>query len=264
MNRPSRNEPSRFGRVEEVQRGPRRRRVDDDEVPPRAAVVVPVRADLLVELAELLHRHVLLRARERAGDRLVEGVREDLVGLLGGRVGDDDLVERPLHVEHHRVERATGRRVDVVHRPRGVVELGEAHRLGEPPGGVDGEDDDLAPLLRRAQSESGGRGGLADPAGAAAHDDVGMPVGEQRVDVQPRGSRGGPRAHPGDLRRSSRARRAGRRTRGRSTSRHRPGSSAAGTSAARAGRAARAARSPAPPGARGRAPRRAGPRRGRR
>ena len=54
-------------RVEEVQRGSARWSVDDDEVP---------RAGRL-ELAELLHRHVLLRAGEARGQRDVEGVRED-------------------------------------------------------------------------------------------------------------------------------------------------------------------------------------------
>ena len=51
---------------------PRRRRVDDDQV--EAAVVV--------QLVQLLHRHVLLRARQRAGDVAVEAVLEDALGLL--------------------------------------------------------------------------------------------------------------------------------------------------------------------------------------
>ena len=38
---------------------------------------------------------------------------------------------------------AAGRGVDAGHRPRGVVELGEAQRLGQPAGRVDGEHDDL-------------------------------------------------------------------------------------------------------------------------
>ena len=126
------------------------------------------------QLAELLHRHVLLRAGERAGDRLVEGVGQDLLGLLRGGVGRHDLVEGALHVEHHRVERAARRGVDAGDRPGGVVELGEAEGLGQPPRRVDGEDDDLAPVLGRPQPERGGRGGLADPAGAAADDDPGV------------------------------------------------------------------------------------------
>src|SRR3712207_312755 len=59
-------------RVEEVQRRPRRRGVDDDEVP---AVAGP-------QLAQLLHRHVLLRPGEGRGQRLVEGVLEDLLRPL--------------------------------------------------------------------------------------------------------------------------------------------------------------------------------------
>ena len=202
MKRPSRNEPEPFRGVEEVQRRPGRRGVDDDEVPPRAGA--PVGAHLLVELAELLHRHVLLRAREGARDRLVEGVGEDLLRLLGGGVGDDDLVERPLHVEHHRVEGAAGRGVDAGDGSGRVVELGQPHRLGEPAGRVDGEDDDPAALLGRPQRQ--GRRGrrLADPAGPAAHDDVGAAVGEQRVDVEHRRAGAG-RPLPGRHRSPSQA-----------------------------------------------------------
>jgi hypothetical protein len=57
---------------------------------------------------ELLHRHVLLRAGEGGGQRLVERGWPDLLGPLGRRVRDDDLVERPLHVQHHRVQLARG------------------------------------------------------------------------------------------------------------------------------------------------------------
>ena len=57
--------------VEEVEGVAGRRRVDDDEV----------EVALVVELVELLRRHVLLRARERAGDVLVEAVGEDALGL---------------------------------------------------------------------------------------------------------------------------------------------------------------------------------------
>ena len=41
---------------------------------------------LLVQLVQLLHRHVLLRARERAGDVAVEAVAEDALGLRPDRV----------------------------------------------------------------------------------------------------------------------------------------------------------------------------------
>ena len=58
-----------------------------------------------MELVELLHRHVLLRARERAGDVAVEAVVEDPFGLLvARRVARHELVERRLRVEHQRRE----------------------------------------------------------------------------------------------------------------------------------------------------------------
>ena len=160
-----------------------------------------------MQLAELLHRHVLLRPGEGAGDRLVEGVREDLLGLLRRRVGHDDLVEGPLHVEHHRVERPAGRGVDVLDGPGGVVQLGQAHRLGQPAGRVDGEDDDPAALLGGPEAEGRGRGRLADAAGTTADDDVGTPVGQQRVDVQARSRGAWPGCSPRvPRRRPSRAR----------------------------------------------------------
>ena len=80
MNRPSRKDPSRFGasRKSSAER--------DGGVSTTMRSHGPSRVGLGAQLAELLHRHVLLRARERAGDRLVEGVGEDLGGLLGGGV----------------------------------------------------------------------------------------------------------------------------------------------------------------------------------
>ena len=85
------------GRLEEVERVAGRRRVDDDQV----------EAALLVQLVELLHRHVLLRARERAGDVAVEAVRQDAPRLLLGLgVLRDQIVERALGVEHQRPQLA--------------------------------------------------------------------------------------------------------------------------------------------------------------
>ena len=60
----SRKRASVRGRVEEVERVARRRRVDDDEV----------EALVAVQGEQPLGRHVLLRAAERAGDVAVEGV----------------------------------------------------------------------------------------------------------------------------------------------------------------------------------------------
>ena len=64
-------EPAR--RVQEVEGVPRRRRVHHDEV----------EAALLVQLVQLLHRHVLLGPRQRRGQVAVEAILEDPVGLLG-------------------------------------------------------------------------------------------------------------------------------------------------------------------------------------
>ena len=143
-------------------------------------------ARVLVELAELLHRHVLLRARERARDGDVERVGQDLLGLLRAGLASHHLVEGALHVQHHRVERAALRacRRHAGHRPRGVVEGLDAHRLGQPARRVDGQHHDLAAALGGAQGQRRGGGGLADAAGAAAHDDAAAAVVEQGVDVE--------------------------------------------------------------------------------
>ena len=96
------HEPAR--RVEEVERVAGRWRVDDDEI----------EAAFVVQLVQLLHRHVLLRAAERAGDVAVEAVVEDALGLVRlGRVAGDEPVERRLRVEHQRREPAA----PVVDRP---------------------------------------------------------------------------------------------------------------------------------------------------
>ncbi len=97
---------------------------------------------------------------------------------------DDDLVERPLHVQHHGVEAAAGPGVDVLHRPRHVVELADAEGLGEPARRIDGEHDHLATGLGRADRQRRRRRGLADPAGAAADDDVRLVVSDDLLDVQ--------------------------------------------------------------------------------
>ena len=163
-----------LGRVEEVQGRPAGRRVHDDQVP----------AVLGAQLPELLHRHVLLRAGEARRQGLVEGVVHDRLGPLGRGVGEDDLVEGPLHVEHHRVERAALGLVDPLDPARAVVQLGQAHRLRQPAGRVDGEDDDRAAGLGGSQAERRRGRRLADPAGAAAHDDPRRPVGDDLVEVE--------------------------------------------------------------------------------
>ena len=41
--------------------------------------------------------------------------RQDLLSGLARRVGEHDLVEGPLHVEHHRVEAAAGHGLSLIH-----------------------------------------------------------------------------------------------------------------------------------------------------
>ena len=66
-----------------------------------------VEAALLDQLVELLHGHVLLGARQRAGQVPVDPVDLDVLGLFGGvRVPVDQVVEGPLGVEHEGVELA--------------------------------------------------------------------------------------------------------------------------------------------------------------
>ena len=60
-------------------------------------------AGLRMELEQLLHRHVLLRAGEGGRELLVDPVPEDPVpALLVGGVAAHQLVEGGLRVEHHR------------------------------------------------------------------------------------------------------------------------------------------------------------------
>ncbi len=158
-------------RVQEVQRRARRRRVDDDQVP-------LVGGD---ELSKLFHRHVLLRACERGGQRLVEGVGEDLFGALGGGVFEHDVVERPLHVEHHREEPVVR---DALDHARGVVQLLQPHRLGQPPGRVDGQHHGAPARAGGDDSHRRRSGGLAHAAAAARDDDPRLGIANERPDVQ--------------------------------------------------------------------------------
>ncbi len=85
------------GRVEEVQRVARRRRVEHEHV--EAAVVVQV--------VELRDGGELLRPGDRVRELLVDAVAEDVVARLRvGRQPRDEIVERRLRVEHHRPQLA--------------------------------------------------------------------------------------------------------------------------------------------------------------
>ena len=175
---PAVQEPGEPGRgVQEVQRRAGRRGVHHDQVP-----LVPG-----VQLTQLLHRHVLLGAGEGGAHGLVEGVGEDLRAPRRVGVREHDLVEGALHVQHHGVQlAAAGLDVDPLDPAGGVVQLGQAERLGQPAGRVDGEHHraPAVPLGRpQRQRRRGGR--LADPTGAAADHDPHAGVGEDSVHVQP-------------------------------------------------------------------------------
>ena len=131
-----------------------------------------------VELVQLLGRHVLLRAGQRAGDVPIERVALDPLGLLRvGRVQLDQVVEGHLGVEHGRPELPCAGRVGSGHQRRLVGESArgpEAERVGEATGGIDGDDDRPPPLLGRLGGQDRGGGGLADTARAAADDDAAL------------------------------------------------------------------------------------------
>jgi hypothetical protein len=97
------------------------------------------------------------------GHRLVEGVGQDLRGLLGGRALDD-LVEGPLHVEHHRVERTTRPRSSAIPRRRaGCCRARSGRATGRAGGPGRWSARRRAARLGGAQAERGGGRRLADP-----------------------------------------------------------------------------------------------------
>ena len=106
--------------LEEVERVARRWGVEDEQV----------EVALAGEVVELGHRGELLRARDGVGELAIDAVGLDLLGALGGG-GDplDQLVERPLGVEHHRPQLALEARSRL--RPAGPASRGSA-RSGAP------------------------------------------------------------------------------------------------------------------------------------
>ena len=154
--------------VDEVERVARGRRVEHEQVVAR----------LLVQLVQLLHRHVLLRARHRVGDLLVDAVLQDAVArLLVGRVALHEIVEGALRVEHHRPQLAlhldpVGGEALRVDEPFLVAQLRQPQRVCEPLGGVDREHGDLQPLRGHSHRDRRRRRRLADAAGACADADL--------------------------------------------------------------------------------------------
>ena len=142
-----------------------------------------------MQLTQLLHGHVLLGPGEgtRQGD--VEGVLQDEPSLLGAGLAHHHFVEGRLHVEHGRGQLPLAVLLAVTQakdRAGGVVQHGDPHRLGEPASRVDRQHYDRSAALGGSQRQRRRRSGLPDPARATAHDDPGLAVIHQGIDVQPR------------------------------------------------------------------------------
>jgi hypothetical protein len=153
------------GRVEELERVARGRRVEDEQV----------EAALLVELVKLGDRGQFLRAGHRGRELPIDAVGLDLLrptGIWGDPL--DQLVERPLGVEHHGPQLAldlefAGVQPGRLDPTRLVLERLEAERVGQPVRRVDRHDRDLGPLGGHAERDRRRRRGLAHPARARAH-----------------------------------------------------------------------------------------------
>ena len=149
----------RSGAVEQLAHVGARRRVDDDQLV----------AVLLQQLVQLLHRHVLGRAAELAGQLLIEAVGEDALGdRRARRDARDQVIEGALGVERQRLERRRRRRR--ARRARLARQLAEAERVLQAARRIDGDHRGGAAALAPAHRQRRGGGGLADPAGADADD----------------------------------------------------------------------------------------------
>ena len=123
-----------------------------------------------IELVELGDRGQLLRPRDRGRQLAIDAVGLDLLGPVRvWRDPFDQLVERPLGVEHHRpqlaldIHRAGGQAIGI-DPARLVLELLEPERVGQPVGGVDRHDRDLRAARRHPERDRGRRRRLADAA----------------------------------------------------------------------------------------------------
>lgn len=83
----------------------------------------------------------------------------------------DELVPRPLLIQHHRREPAFGKVFDV-HRRRMAAERHDAQCIREPFGRIDGQDHRAFPGQGSTQRQRGGGGRLAHPATAGTNDDA--------------------------------------------------------------------------------------------
>src|SRR4051794_2708607 len=156
------------GRVEEVERVARRRRVEHEHVEAPGAV----------ELPELRDSRELLRAGDRARELLVDAVAEHVVASRGvGRQARDELVERLLDVEHHRPQLAlhddaVAGEAGRVDEARLVAQLGKPERVRQALGGIDRHDRDAQARRREAHRQRGRGRRLADAARPRADHDA--------------------------------------------------------------------------------------------
>ncbi len=155
---------------EEVDGVDGRRRVEDDEV------VVPG----VVEHDEVLHRHVLVGAREGGGGLGVKGVIEDALAVGGaGGVAADHLVEGGLGIEHLGVEGAANGGAEVDRHGVGG-HGGHAEGVGQAARRVDGDHEGAPPLRGGTEGEGGAGGGLAHA--TATHADENPEIREEGVE----------------------------------------------------------------------------------
>ena len=118
------------------------------------------------------------RILREAGVEVGPGRIQDALRALGRRrEADDDVVEGPLGVEHHRRERARARDALLREHARRYLllvgrHLAQAEAVREAPRGVDREAEHPLASARGVQREGGGAGRLADAARAHAHHDT--------------------------------------------------------------------------------------------
>ena len=139
----------------------------------------------LVELVQLLYRHVLLGAGQRVAEVAVQPALQDRLGLgLIAGVTADRVVEGGSGVQHQSPQLPGP---CSVHLARGIGQRVQSKGVGQASGRVDG-DDTGPPALAGALDRHGCRsGGLANSPRAAADDDPALfDEGEQVVhDVHP-------------------------------------------------------------------------------
>jgi hypothetical protein len=136
--------------AEEVDGTPGRRGIHHDQVI----------TTLLVELVELLDRHVLLGSRQRVAEILIEPAPQDCLslGIIAGVMGDRGIEGR-LRVQHQDPQLPGPCSVDSAW---GVGERVQSKRVGQSSGRVNGDNAGAQTLASALDGQGGRSGGLAD------------------------------------------------------------------------------------------------------